>query len=193
MASSQIDFDALGFEHSFDCHVLTNKDDFAAADFALPTVQELEENLYVLLTPAAADSWVATIPRQEPASWGLLDRLWGWPDPQRLFVVAGGGGFVIDVDHRDPLLKLPLVTVVTDGATGVPSMERIVVADSSVSLVCFDKLGGAHWKLEQISDDGFRMPRIAEKTLTVEVWQASSLEWKSLHLDLRDGTILEKA
>ena len=106
------------------------------------------------------------------------------PDPNRLCVVNGGGGVLVDVSNpteQTEIAAFPITDVVPAAASGM-----LVFFDFTCAVAYTHK--GMRWS-RTISSDGFRNVQAEVNTIVGECWDAPTDTWLSFQITLPTGDV----
>jgi hypothetical protein len=135
--------------------------------------------LVVEIIPSRAAVWIGNFRR------GLSNysEVCPHPDGERLFVVAGGQGYVVDPTTRRLLHEL-------GGAiTGVWQLSNPPSLLLNHQGIAFERIGlaGRLWHSRQLSWDGFDDLDITQNAVNGLGWSAPYDTWEPFSVDLRTG------
>ena len=135
------------------------------------------EGLVVQVFPTTAAGWVGNFQR----GMGSLEGVFMHPNEVLLIVVAGGEGYVVEVDSQKLIQSFGgmLETVFE-----IPQQELLVFGDRT-EFQAFGRSGRA-WQSGRISWDGFCSLAVDGDQLVGEAWSYEDT-WLPFSLDLRSG------
>jgi len=137
------------------------------------------EGLVVEIRPPETAAWVGNFGR------GLsnFSAIFEHPDGERLFVVAGGHGYVIDPATRR------LLSEVGAAITGVWQLGDPPSLLLDHQGIAFERIGleGRLWRTRRLSWDGFKDLNITPDTINGLGWRAPGDTWEPFSVDLRTG------
>jgi len=133
----------------------------------------------VEIKPPKAAAWIGNFRR------GLsnFSAVYQHPDGERLFVVAGGQGYVIDPATR--LLLGELGGAIT-GVWQLSDPPSLLLDDQGIA---FERIGlqGRLWRTRRLSWDGFKELTVTPDTISGLGWRAPGDTWESFTVDLHTG------
>ena len=137
------------------------------------------EGLVVEIIPPRAPSWVGNFSR----GLSSFSAVYQHPDGERLFVVAGGHGYVVDSATRS------IVNEVGAAITGVWPLSSPPSLLLDHQGIAFERIGpeGRLWHTRRLSWDGFKELNITPDTISGLGWRASGDTWEPFTVDLRTG------
>lgn len=136
----------------------------------------------VRVWPNDGEPWFGVFPSgrdRRPDATGLHV----WPSKRKLFVVASGSGFMVDINNPDSWNPSPLSPITDFHSEGIDGLFAI---SDNLRVAAFAE-GRLLWKSAQISWNGVRNLQVAEASITGEAWDDLWGAWVSFIIDVETG------
>lgn len=137
----------------------------------------------VRIWPAGGNPWFGHFPHWVNGSSSEVTGLHIWPSTNRIFVVAGGRGYLVDANdprnwseaHLSPITVFQSLSM--DGLLLISDNLRIAAYSAEKLL----------WKTSQISWNGIRNLEVSDEHVIGEAWDDVWGAWVSFMVDLNTG------
>lgn len=173
------------FAHTWHAEILPQQPLIAPArQYVYPQlVEEVERGaLFVHVAPPDASPFLATFALGF-AEETLPHGMWSCPNPTQLCAVAGGYGYVINVEHPEIWEPVPYRPVT---AVSIVPTHRLLVFAGFHSMCALDENGCA-WETERLSWEGLRITEIQTNILSGFGWDLMTDQEVPFTVDLRTG------
>lgn len=138
------------------------------------------EGFVVRFFPTNGDPWVGNF----AAGLSSLCTVETHPDGQRLVIISGGAGYIINPENCKE------VTEIGYWFTGLLRVGDMLIMTSPIDL---EAIGpeGRRWRTKRISWDGLRNLALADdgRVITGEAWTFADEEWIAFEVDLGTGEV----
>ena len=137
------------------------------------------EGVVVEVRPAVARPWVGNFARGLSNFSGVYLH----PDAERLLIVAGGQGYVVDATTRQ--LHTEIGGAIID-MSELSNPKSLLLNHQGIA---FERIGvaGRLWRTRRLSWDGFQEVTITADAITGLGWDALTDTWLPIEVDLHTG------
>lgn len=130
---------------------------------------------------ASGGSWVGVFAGEDAP--GTLTGIYSCPDPDRICVVAGGRGYLVNA--HDPTTWSPIETYPIIDIASVVDCSVLVLANFT-HLVGIGKVGVV-WETERLSYDGIKLTEATPQQIRGLAWSAPRQRWVEFTVDTMTG------
>jgi hypothetical protein len=177
--------DSLGFEVRFACARLSPNDRRAQHALRFPSSDPTDPNNGLLLEVRPQDGapWVGFFEGIDPAY--ELTGCFGWPDPNRVFVMSNGEGYVVNANRPEDWLRLELGPI--RGVRRIPAKPYVVVWDFQ-DLAVYGAVG-LLWCLERLSIDDLEITAVTSESVLGRALEPGANRMVEFSVDIRTGRV----